>query len=123
MGLLAQRNRLGGPEGNEILTGAIGAVLTVLLVAEGITIIRIGGLVTVHMFIGLVLIPPVILKLASTGYRFVRYYSGAPTYREKGPPLLALRLLAPVFVATTLGVFATGVWLLVLDHRFGHLII
>ena len=54
------------------------------------------------MFVGLLLIPPVVLKLASTGYRFVRYYAGARAYREKGPPPLPLRLLAPVLVASAL---------------------
>ena len=47
-----------------------------------------GGLVSAHMFIGMVLIPPVLLKLASTGYRFVRYYTGSQAYRAKGPPPL-----------------------------------
>ena len=69
------------------------------------------------MFIGLVLIGPVALKLASTGYRFVRYYTGAPVYVAKGPPHVALRALAPVLVATTVMIFATGVWLLALGHR------
>ena len=36
------------------------------------------------MFIGLLLVPPVLLKLASTGYRFVRYYSGAPPTARRG---------------------------------------
>ena len=108
---------LGGTEGNEILTSATAVVLTVLLIAEGFTILRVGGLVSAHMFIGLVLIPPVILKLASTGYRFVSYYRGSRTYREKGPPPLPLRLLAPVLVAATTGIFATGAWLLALGHR------
>jgi hypothetical protein len=113
----SRRRPLGGTEGNEILTSAVGAVLIVLLVAEGVTIIRMRGLVTVHMFVGMVLIPPVLLKLASTGYRFVRYYMGAVSYREKGPPLLRLRLLAPVLAVSTVGVFATGVALLLLGHR------
>ena len=119
---LSWRTRLGGTEGNEILTSATAAVLTVLLAAEGITILRMGGLVSVHMFVGMLLIPPVLLKLASTGYRFVRYYTGARIYREKGPPPLALRLLAPVLVATTVGVFVTGVWLLLLGHRSDQLL-
>src|SRR5256714_3503117 len=119
---LSWRDRLGGTEGNEILTSATAAVLTILLAAEGITIIRMGGLVSVHMFIGMLLIPPVLLKLASTGYRFVRYYTGARIYREKGPPPLALRLLAPVLVATTVWVFVTGVWLLLLGHRSDQLL-
>ena len=75
------------------------------------------GLLGPHMFIGLVLIPPVALKLASTGYRFVRYYTGAPVYVAKGPPQLALRALAPLLVATTVMIFVTGVWLLLLGHH------
>jgi hypothetical protein len=108
---------LGGVAGNEILTCAIAAVLTVLLVAEGVTILRLGPLLVPHMVIGLVLIPLVLAKLGSTGYRFARYYTHAPAYREKGPPLLPLRLLAPLFVAATFGVFATGVALLIDGHK------
>jgi hypothetical protein len=109
--------RWGGPAGNALLTSAAAVVLTVLLIAEGITIVRMGGLVTVHMFVGMVLIPPVLLKLASTGYRFVRYYAHSRPYRAKGPPLLPLRLLAPVLVVTTVVVLGSGVWLMVLGHR------
>ncbi len=65
----------------------------------------------------MLLIPPVLLKLASTGYRFARYYSGNPPYRRKGAPAAAMRLLAPGVVATTLALFATGVWLMVEGPR------
>jgi len=122
-GKLSWRDRLGGTGGNEILTSATAAVLTILLIAEGITIIRMGGLVSVHMFVGMLLIPPVLLKLANTGYRFARYYMGARTSREKGPPPLALRLLAPVLVVSTVGVFVSGVWLLLLGHRSDQLLL
>jgi hypothetical protein len=108
---------LGGADGNELLTIAAATVLTILLLAEGVTILQLNGLLGAHMFIGLVLIPPVLLKLASTGYRFTRYYAGSPVYRAKGPPQLPLRVLAPVLVAATVMVFATGVWLLLLGHR------
>src|ERR1051325_6154308 len=106
-----------GTGGNELLTSATAAVLTVLLIVEGVTILWLGGLRVEHMFVGLVLIPPVLLKLGSTGYRFVRYYTGAPRYRAKGPSLLALRLLAPVLVVATLLVFGSGVALLLMGHR------
>jgi hypothetical protein len=112
-----RERRLGGTAGNEILTNATALVLTVLLIAEGITIIWIGGLRSEHMFIGMALIPPVLLKLGSTGYRFARYYLRTPAYREKGPPLLPLRLLAPVLVLATLIVFASGVALLIAGHK------
>lgn len=69
------------------------------------------------MLIGVALIPPVLLKLASTGYRMVNYYLGARAYREKGPPLLPLRLLAPVLVAATVGVLASGVGLMLNKHN------
>ena len=84
-----------------------------LLAAEGATIPFIGQLLGPHIFIGMLLIPPVGLKLGSTGYRFARYYSGNPPYVRKGPPHLFLRLLAPGVVLTTLALFGTGVALLV----------
>jgi hypothetical protein len=108
---------LGGARGNEILTSAVALVLTALLIAEGVTILWLGDLLGPHMIIGLVLIPPVALKLGSTGYRFVRYYARARTYRAKGPPPLGLRLLAPALVAATICVLATGVLLLAAGHR------
>jgi hypothetical protein len=112
-----RESRLGGPEGNEILTSATALLLLVLLAAEGVTVVHMSGLLTLHKFLGMVLIPPVALKLASTGYRFVRYYAGSRAYREKGPPLLPLRLLAPVLVVTTVTVLASGVWLLALGYK------
>jgi hypothetical protein len=119
---VTSRDRFGGAEGNEILTSAIAVVLTGLLVAEGVTIVHMRGLVSAHMFVGMVLVPPVLLKLASTGYRFLRYYAGSRAYRAKGPPLPALRLLAPALVAATIVVFVTGVLLLVAGHKSGALL-
>jgi hypothetical protein len=102
----------GGTSGNERLTSATGALLIVLLAVIGVTIIRIGQLLSVHMFVGMLLIGPLALKLASTGYRFARYYTADLSYRRKGPPALGLRLLAPLVVLSTLTVFVTGVILL-----------
>jgi hypothetical protein len=103
----------GGTDGNEQLTSITGALLLVLLAVLGLTIIRIGQLLWLHLFLGLLLIGPVVLKLASTGYRFVRYYSASEAYRLKGPPHSLLRGLAPFVVASTIAVFATGVLLLI----------
>jgi hypothetical protein len=114
---LTGRWRSGGADGNQILTSATAVVLVGLLVAEGITIVHMRGLLSAHMFIGLVLIPPVALKLGSTGYRMVSYYTGSRAYRAKGPPLLPLRLLAPVLVASMLAVLASGVLLLAVGHK------
>jgi hypothetical protein len=102
----------GGTRGNELLTALTGGVLIVLLAVIGVTIISLTRLLWVHLFVGMLLIGPVVLKLSSTGYRFVRYYTSNPRYRRKGPPPLPLRLIAPVVVLTTLIVFASGVGLL-----------
>jgi hypothetical protein len=104
----------GGTEGNERLTILTGLLLIVLLAVLGVTIIRIGQLLWLHLFLGLVLLGPVALKLASTGYRFLRYYTSDEAYRRKGPPAPALRGLAPLVISFTLAVFATGVALLLL---------
>jgi hypothetical protein len=111
------RRGLGGTEGNEILTMATATILTVLLAAEGLTLLNMSGLRSPHMLIGLALIPPLLVKLGSTGYRMVRYYTHARAYREKGPPALPLRVLAPALVATTVAVFASGIVMLVAGHR------
>ncbi|HZT17310.1 MAG TPA: hypothetical protein VFA19_15335 [Gaiellaceae bacterium] len=101
----------------------VGLTLLVLLAAEGVTILRIGQLLSPHEFIGVLLIPPVALKLSSTGYRFFSYYRHREAYVVKGPPRLFLRMLvAPVLVVSTLVVFGTGVALLWLDRRRGLLV-
>jgi hypothetical protein len=117
--LPSPERRSGGPDGNERLTSAAAAMLFLLLAAEGVTIVFLRPLFSAHVFIGMLLIPPVVLKLASTGWRFIRYYGNDPEYRRKGPPLLPLRLLAPLVVASTVGVFGTGVALLVVGPAGG----
>jgi hypothetical protein len=103
--------RADGVAGNERLTAMTGAVLLVLFAAEGVTLLRIHQLLTLHFFLGMLLVGPVALKVASTGYRFVRYYAGAGPYVRKGPPAPIMRLLGPVVMATSLAVLGTGVML------------
>ena len=88
-------------------------MLLLLLAAEGVTILRLGRLLTLHFFIGMLLLGPVALKVGSTIYRFARYYAGSAPYRRKGPPAPLLRLLGPVVIASTAGVFGTGIVLAV----------
>jgi hypothetical protein len=109
---LFARLTAGGTDGNERLTALTGVVLLVLLAALGITIVRNHQLLEEHMFLGMLLLGPVALKMGSTGYRFVRYYTAEPRYRRKGPPEMAMRLLAPLVVLSTVVVFASGVVLL-----------
>ncbi|MFI1162841.1 hypothetical protein ACH4UM_04320 [Streptomyces sp. NPDC020801] len=110
---------LGGPQGNERLTAATGAVLLLLFAVEGVTILFLGQLLTLHFFIGLLLTGPVCLKTGSTGYRSYRYYTGSPAYRRKGPPAPLLRVLGPLVVATSVAVLGTGVALALLGPGTG----
>jgi hypothetical protein len=63
----------------------------------------------VHVFVGMLLVPPVLLKSASTGYRLLRYYTGNGPYVRRGPPPLLLRVLGPAVVVLTFAVLSTGV--------------
>jgi hypothetical protein len=112
----------GGPEGNERLTSTVALVLVILLVVEAATTLALHSYLPVHIFLGLLLLPPVALKLASTGWRFVRYYTGSAPYRLKGPPELWLRLLAPLLIASTVVLFGTGVAFLVAGRGGGLLL-
>ena len=98
-----------GVEGNGRLTATTAIVLLLLLAAEGATLVGIHALLRPHVFLGFALIPPVVLKVSSTVYRFARYYGGHGAYRRKGPPHILLRLLGPVVVVLTVILLASGV--------------
>lgn len=106
-------------ESNSRLTGATAVVLLVLLFLEGVTILGVRQHLNWHVFIGMLLIPPVLLKIGSTTWRFARYYRGSPAYVRKGPPPILLRLLGPVLVVLTVLLFASGVVLVLSPHAVG----
>ena len=112
-------SRTGGVVGNGRLTGAAGGVIFVVLAIEGVTILRVQSLLSAHVFIGMLLIPVVALKMATTVYRFARYYRGDPRYTQKGPPAAVLRLAGPLVVVSTVAVFATGIAALSLGPSSG----
>ena len=108
----------GGSDGNERLTAATAAVLLVLLALEGLTLLGIRQYLRPHIFLGLLLVPPVLLKLASTGWRMNRYYRRSAEYVRRGPPAMLLRLVvAPVLVLSTISLFATGIAAAALGQR------
>jgi hypothetical protein len=111
--------RSGGAEGNERLTAITGAVLLVLLLVECYTILSIGRLITLHVFLGMLLLGPVTLKATSVIYRFARYYTGSAPYKRKGPPALLLRVIGPVIVLLTAAVFGSGIMLAVTGPSYG----
>ena len=112
--------RTGGPAGNAALTAWTGLVLLVLFVAELLTLFDVRGLISWHVAIGALLVPPALLKTASTGWRMVRYYTGHGAYREAGAPPTLLRWLGPLVVLSTLGLLASGILLVVLGAGSAH---
>src|SRR5690242_15252417 len=103
------RNAL-NPVGNARLTALVGVLLLAPVAVELATIVLgVHSFMSLHVFVGLALIPAVALKLASTGWRFARYYTRSDAYLEHGAPQIAMRLLAPLFVAATVVLFASGI--------------
>jgi len=112
-----------GVEGNSRLTGTIGFLLLLLLFVEGVTILSIRGLITLHVFIGLLLVPPITLKIVTTTYRFARYYTHAGPYVRRGPPHPLLRLIGPLLVVTTVVLLGSGIWLLLVGPEKAGLVL
>jgi hypothetical protein len=102
-----------GVAANERLTAMAGAALLVVFVVEVATVSNLGTLLSIHVFVGVLMVGPLVVKLGSTGWRFVRYYTGNPAFVRQGPPRLWLRLLAPLVVASTLAVVGSGFALVV----------
>jgi hypothetical protein len=95
---------------NARLTGTLGAFLLVVFAAEGLTIVAgVRATLPTHIFIGMLAIPPVALKLVTTGYRFVRYYVGDAAYVDRGAPPWILRVVGPIVALSTLALIGTGV--------------
>ncbi len=110
----------GGPAGNAVLTAWTGLVLLVLFLAELLTLFDVRGLISWHVAVGAILVPPALLKTATTGWRVVQYYRGHEHYGAAGPPPTVLRWLGPLVVASTLGLLASGALLILLGEQAGR---
>ncbi len=110
----------GGPAGNALLTAWTALVLLGLSVAELLTLFDVRGLISWHVALGALLVPPAVMKTASTGWRMACYYAGRTPYRQAGPPPLLMRLLGPLVVVSTLGLLGTGVLLVLLGEDRAH---
>ena len=115
-----QQGGAAGVLGNEKLTAMTGTILLLGFFVEGLTVLEVRRLLFVHILVGALLIGPVLLKIASTGYRFVRYYTRAQPYVRKGPPAPVLRVLGPLVIATSLAVLGTGIALVVAGPGNGN---
>ena len=104
----------GGAAGNRNLTALLGAVVLVGILGELATLVLgLHQTLPAHIALGVALIPIVALKLASTGWRMIRYYTHASEYRAEGPPRSFLRAIAPLVAGSTIAMLGSGVGLLV----------
>lgn len=116
---LAQRSNpvlptTGGPAGNALLTAWTGLLLLALFLVELFTLLDLRSFLNWHMIVGVLLVPPALLKTATTGWRILGYYTGRTPYRRSGPPPMPLRLLGPLVVLTTLALLGSGLALIAL---------
>ncbi len=117
-GHLIARETVGAVQGNARLIGYASVVLLLPLAAEVVTGVQLGLLA--HALIGFLLIPPLVIKLGSVGYRFARYYAGDRHYRLAGPPEPVMRVLGAGLVLLTIVLFASGIELWLFGYRFGQ---
>jgi hypothetical protein len=102
-----------GVIGNERLTALVSLVLLVLIIVELITSAFLRLWLPAHTVVGVLLAGPLLVKMGSTGWRFLRYYTRAPAYVRRGPPPLVLRLLGPVLLGIALVMVGSGIGLVV----------
>ena len=95
-------------ERNKRITAIAGIVLFVLIIAELVITANLEGLRSQHIFVGVLIAGPLVVKLCSTGYRFFRYYTKSSEFVRSGPPNIVLRVLAPFLVVITISVFISG---------------
>jgi hypothetical protein len=112
--------RSAGPAGNAQLTAWTGLVLLALIIVELVTLLDVRGLLSWHVVVGVLLSAVAALKVASTGWRIIRYYTGNRSYDEAGPPPLLLRILGPLVIAATVAVLGSGLWLIAVGPESGR---
>jgi hypothetical protein len=108
-------------ERNKRMTAIAGTILFVLIMAMLVITANLDQWRSEHIFVGILLCGPLVVKMGSTGYRFFRYYTKSPEFVKSGPPNILLRLLAPFLVVITILVFISGLGLAFGGHAHERL--
>ena len=72
--------------GNERLTALVSLVLLVLIIVELVTSALLRIWLPAHTIVGVLLVGPLLVKMGSTGWRFLRYYTGDPRIARPARP-------------------------------------
>jgi hypothetical protein len=94
-------------------------LLPLFAVEVATVVMGVKGMLTLHVMIGLLLIPPLLVKIASVSWRFLQYYRHDEPYRRRGAPPTVLRILGPFLLLATLVLFISGITLLLAPNAFG----
>lgn len=95
--------------GNLILTSHAGLVILFFLILLYFTGLEFTPLRAMHFGLGFALIPILLVKLGSTGWRAVNYYFDRDPYGAAGPPWLLPRIMALPLTACALAATISGV--------------
>jgi hypothetical protein len=110
----ARLTRRRNPDGNARLTGISASFVLPLVLIEVVTVaLGVRSVITLHVAVGLALLGPVMLKLASVSYRMASYYRGAKGYAQRGKPAVGLRLLGGALALSFVLMLASGLALIV----------
>jgi hypothetical protein len=105
---------------NSRLTAMSAIVLSALFCIQITTVVLgVKSVLTLHVVIGLLLVPPLLVKIGSVSWRFIKYYQHDPAFRQKGPPTPVMRLLSPLLLLVTVVLFVSGIVLLLAPSCFG----
>ncbi len=91
------------------LTSLLGILLFLLLAVEGISVPIISKLLTLHVLVGMILVPVMALKIGVTSYRFSQYYMKKQDFVSAGPPWMPLRIIAPIIILSTIVMMFSGI--------------
>lgn len=101
-------------DGNTRMTGMSASLVLPLFLFEVATVVLgVKSVITLHVAVGLLLLGPVLLKLASVTYRMASYYRRVSEYRKRGKPAVALRLLGGALAVLVVLLLASGLVLIV----------
>ncbi len=98
---------------NSRLTAILGLTLLILFALQVVTVLLgVRSVLPWHVVLGLILLPPVLLKLTSVTWRMVSYHRGRDGFRDLTPPPPVLRVLGPLLAGLTVALLVSGITLL-----------
>lgn len=98
---------------NSRLTAILGLTLLILFALQVVTVLAgVRSVLTWHVVLGLILLPPVGLKLTSVTWRMVSYHRGRDGFADITPPPPALRVLGLFLAGLTVALLVSGITLL-----------